>query len=208
VSDAELVQGSPEWLQARIGSVGSSEMPDVMRKLLKDGSRPAAYVNLMTRKAVERLTGKTINPYVTRAMMEGTVKEPEGRATYSFECDAPVQRMGLVRHPRIAGGHASPDGLVGDHGLVEIKCPEHTAHAATWITNVIDRDYLLQMQWQMACTERLWCDYVSYHPDFPAHRQLYVKRVEADKAMQAEMERELGLFIQGVNEMVAKLNGL
>jgi exodeoxyribonuclease (lambda-induced) len=203
MTDAELVQNSPEWLQARCGSVGSSEIADVMRRL-KNGEPAAGYLNLMARKVAERLTGRPIGGYQSRAMLEGQIKEAAGRASYAFVYE-PVTLIGLVRHPTIAGAHASPDGLVGEHGLVEIKCPEHAAHVAVLLTGTIDRDYLYQMQWQMAVTGRRWCDFVSYHPDFPPDHELYVQRFDRDLVVQAAMEGELRLFLKALDGATAKV---
>jgi hypothetical protein len=108
-------------------------------------------------------------------------------------------------HPRVKGSHASVDGLVGDRGLVEIKCLEPKAHLAALEGDKVPNDHHVQMQWQMACTGRDWCDYVSFNPDFPLKLQLYVKRVPRDPAKIKELEREIGKFVE---ELEAKLDKL
>lgn len=201
--DAELVQNSPEWLAARAGSIGASEVPDLMRKI-KSGGASATRASLMAKKLVERLTGQPVATFQSKAMAEGKAREAEARASYAFLV-APIERIGIIRHPLIKGAHASPDGLVGAHGLVEIKCPEHAAHLDLWLTETVDRDYALQMQWQMACTGRHWCDFVSYHPDFPAALQLYVKTVDRDPELMIEMEGEVQKFIGELERKIETL---
>ena len=114
--------------------------------------------------------------------------------------------MGLVAHPSIKGAHASPDGYVGEHGLIEIKCPLPAAHLDTLLGETISNDYLVQMSWQMACTGRIWCDYVSFNPDFPPRMQLWIKRVHREPSLIAGLEREIATFIKDVEAKVLKLS--
>src|SRR5690606_27016310 len=106
-----------------------------------------------------------------------------------------VRQVGLVLHPTIDMACASPDGLVGDDGLVEIKCPNTATHIQTLPDEAIDGKYIKQMQFQMACTGRLWCDYVSFDPRLPAEMQLFIARVERDPKMIAELEAETRAFL-------------
>lgn len=205
MSDAELVQGSPEWHAARSGSVGSSDVADVMRKL-KTGEPSASRAQLMARKIAERLSRRPIGGYQSRAMLEAQAKEAEARSSYAFMYDVEVKLIGLVRHPTIVGAHASPDGLIGAHGLIEIKCPEHAAHLDVLLTTKVPRDYFLQIQWQMAVTGRRWCDFVSYHPDFPPELQLAVNRVDRDLVLMAEMEAAVRVFLADLEKKIAQLS--
>jgi putative phage-type endonuclease len=203
--DAELIQGSPEWHAARCGSVGSSEIPDMVRKI-KSGGVSATRASLMARKFCERMSGVPIVGYVSKAMLDGKEKEAEARSSYAILHNATIVRIGLVRHPLIKGAHASPDGLVGDLGLVEIKCPEHAAHLAMVESEKVDRDYRIQIAWQLACTGRHWCDFVSYHPDFPPALQVFEQRVERDPLLMAELEGEVGIFLAELDRKIEALN--
>jgi len=196
-------QGSPEWLAARAGSLGASQLHEALART-KSGWG-ASRGSLLSRLAVERLTGVPVSTFVNAAMAHGTATEPLARETYAFVHDASVAEVGLVIHPTIQGTHASPDGLVGEDGLVEIKCPQHQQHMATLLGEPIKDAYRMQMQWQMACTGRAFCDFVSFHPEFPAEMQLWVKRVERDEAAIAEMEREVETFLA---ELDAKITAL
>jgi YqaJ-like viral recombinase domain len=200
----QLVQNSPEWRLARCGSVGASDVPDAVRKV-KSGGVSASRMNLIAVKVLERLTGVPYNGYRSRPMEEGHEKQPLAAAAYAFMTDAAIEPIGLVRHPRLEGAHASPDGLIGPAGLIEIKCPQPAAHLDMLMTERIDRDYLFQMQWQMACTARAWCDFVSFNPDFPPAMQLWVKRVPRSEEAIAELEAEVALIVREIDYRVSAL---
>ena len=199
-----LQQGTDAWRIARCGSVGASDAPRVVRKI-KSGGYSADRESLMADKVLERLTGVPVEPYKSAAMLQGTAREPDARMLYSMIKDVEVEEVGLVPHPGVMGSHASPDGLIGLDGLVEIKCPLPAAHLDTLITETISNDYLVQMSWQMACTGRAWCDYVSFNPDFPARMQMFVKRVPADAKFIGELEREIAGFIRELEQKVERL---
>lgn len=199
----ELVQGSPEWLAARAGSLGASEVPDAIAKT-KTGWG-ASRANVMAAKITERLTGKPAETYTNAAMQWGTQTEPDARAAYEFMRDVDVELVGLVKHPTIAGSHASPDGLVGSDGLIEIKCPNSATHIETLLNQEVSGRYVTQIQWQLACTGRQWCDFISFDPRMPASMQLYVQRVERDQARIDELEDIVRGFI---TELEAKIKDL
>jgi putative phage-type endonuclease len=200
---AELVQGSEAWRLARAGSLGASQIGDAMAKT-KTGWG-ASRENLQATLVVERLTGKPVNGYKSQAMIEGTEREPQARAAYSFHTNAEVVEVGLVPHPTINNTHASPDGLIGNAGVLEIKCPEHKAHLDFLLTTTIPQKYALQCQWQMACTGRAWADLAFWHPDFPPAMQLAVCRVQRDDKLIAELEHEARVFLA---EVAAKVEAL
>lgn len=199
----DLEQGSPEWLQARCGSLGASRIADALART-KSGWG-ASRGNLLTELVCERLTGTPTECFVSDAMRHGTEQEPHARAMYEFLHDAEVKQVGLVLHPTIKGTHASPDGLVGEHGLIEIKAPSSRVHIETLMGAPINDRYIKQMQWQMAVCERAWCDFVSFDPRLPAEMQLFVKRVPRDDELIAELEREVAAFLEEVDETVASL---
>lgn len=203
MDDLQLVQGSEAWRLARAGSVGASSVADLMAKT-KSGWG-ASRANLMARIICERLTGEPQESYVNAAMQHGTDTEPQARSAYAFMRDVDVVEVGLIRHPSIAGAHASPDGLVGEDGLLEIKCPNTATHIETLLSGEIADRYLKQMQFQMACTGRAWTDFVSYDPRLPGDLQVFIKRIPRDDALIAEIEDAVRFFVV---ETEAKLRRL
>lgn len=199
----ECTQGSDEWIAARVGKVGASRIADIVAKTKTGYSTSRA--NYAAELVAERLTGKKTDGYTNAAMQWGTDNEPTARAMYEFMRNAAVTEVGIVLHPAIANAQASPDGLVGDDGLVEIKCPLTATHISTLRGGEIDGRYAKQMQWQMACTGRAWCDFCSFDPRLPAEMQLHVRRVNRDPVMIAELEREVRTFLKEIDETVADL---
>jgi putative phage-type endonuclease len=199
----EIVQGSPEWFALRCGKATASRIADI---LAKTKSGPSAMrANYAAELIAERLTGTAAAGFTNAAMQWGTEKEPEARAAYIFAREADVDEIGFVHHPRIEMSGASPDGLVGKAGLVEIKCPNTATHIDALINQSIPGKYVTQMQWQMACTGRDWCDFVSFDPRLPPPMQLFVKSVARDQALIEEMEREVESFL---GEVAAKVDRL
>ena len=199
-----LQQGTDEWRQARCGSIGASDAPRVVRRI-KNGYS-ADRENVMAEKVLERLTNVPFQLYKTAAMLQGTAREPDARMTYELVKGVEVEQIGLVPHPLIKGAHASPDGYVGNLGLVEIKCPEPAKHLDTLLNETISNDHTVQMMWQLSCTRRHWCDYVSFNPDFPAKMQMWVRRVPRDAKLISELEREIAQFIKEVDQKVERLS--
>lgn len=199
----DIPQGSPEWQQARCGSLGASMISDALAKT-KSGWG-AMRANLQTRLLIERITGVPQDSYQSQAMIDGIDREPDARAAYCFLAGAEVQTVGLIRHPEIDGSHASPDGLIGDNGVLEIKCPQPSAHLAALLGEPIPQKYLYQMLWQMRCADREWADYVSYSPQFPVEMQLVWKRVPRDDKMIASIESEVRIFLSELDEKVSQL---
>ena len=199
-----LQQGSNEWRQARCGSVGASDAPRVVRRTKTGYS--ADRDSLMAEKVLERLTDTPFEKYKTLAMLKGIEREPEARLLYSMVRGVEVDEVGLVQHPFVVGSHASPDGYVSGTGLIEIKCPEPAKHLDTLVSEQISNDHIVQMQWQMACTGRHWCDFVSFNPDYPAAMSLWVKRIHRDPAFISDLEREISIFIREVDRKVEQLS--
>lgn len=201
-----MEQGSPEWFAARCGKVTASRIADVMAKT-RNGYG-AGRKNYMAELVAERLTGIKAQGFTSAAMMHGIETEPEARANYEFMTNSEVTEVGFVDHPIIEMTGASPDGLVGDDGLVEIKCPNTATHIDTLLGSNIDRKYVLQMHWQMICTQRKWCDFVSFDPRMPVEMQLYIARVELDAELAEEITAEVGKFLSELSAMVEKLKTL
>ena len=191
--EAQIIQGSPEWMQARVGSLGASRISEATART-KTGWG-ASRANLMAELLVERLTGRPTDKFTTTAMQTGTLREPDARAGYEFVKSVDVREVGIIRHPRIRGTHASPDGLIGDDGMIEIKAPQPAAHLEILLSGTIPNKYMLQMAWQMCCADRAWCDFVSYNPDFPGSMNIFIKRVHRSPEQEKELEAEVASFI-------------
>lgn len=200
----DCAQGSQEWLTARAGKVTASRIADLMAKTRTGWG--ASRANYMAELVAERLTGNVAEGFTNAAMQWGTEKEPEARAAYEFYRDATVEQVGFVLHPTIDLTGCSPDGLVGADGMVEIKCPNTATHLDTLLGEGIAEKYIKQMQWQMRCCERAWCDFVSYDPRLPARMQLFVQRVKRDNNLISEIEHETLIFLREIGEKVAALN--
>ena len=196
-----MEQGSPEWLAARAGKVTASRINDVMA-----AKSTAAYRDYRAQIVAEILTGQPQESGFTNAAMQwGTEQEKFARAEYEMFCAWTVDEVGLVIHPTIEQGAASPDGLVSTDGLVEIKCPKTATHLQTLVDKKQPRQYENQMLWQMACTGRQWCDFVSYDPRLPEDLQLFVHRFDRDQERIDAIEEAVKQFLTEVNEMIDKI---
>ncbi|MFP5078262.1 lambda exonuclease family protein [Rhizobium sp. YIM 134829] len=200
----EIIQGSPEWHALRCGKVTASRVADVVART-KSGWG-ASRSNYAAELIAERLTGVAAEGFTNAAMQWGTDQEPNARLAYEFMQNVTVEQIAFVVHPRIGDSGASPDGLVGEDGLVEIKCPNTATHIDTLIKQDIPAKYITQMMWQMACTGRQWCDFVSYDPRLPESMQLFVKRVTRDDAVIDELETAVAVFLD--TEVAAKVGAL
>lgn len=205
---ASIIQGSPEWFAARLGKVTASRVADIIAKINMGASASASRRNYMAQLVAERLTGQVAKGYSSPAMEWGSEVEAEARAAYEFYADADVQQVGFVPHLLIAEAGASPDGLVGQFGLVEIKCPNTATHIDNLINQKIPARYVTQMQWQMACTQRDWCDFVSFDPRMPESMKLFVQRVERDGPLIWELEQAVIAFLAETGEKVETLRSL
>jgi putative phage-type endonuclease len=200
-----MEQRTPEWYAARLGKVTASRVADIIAKTKSGYSTSRA--NYMAELVCERLTGKQAESYQNSAMLWGIEAEPFARETYleAMSTESFVE-VGLINHPTIENAGASPDGLVGEDGLVEIKCPNTSTHIDTLISQAIPAKYITQMQWQMACTGRQWCDFVSFDPRLPEELHIFVKRVDRDNEMIIELEREVEKFLSELDEKIATLS--
>ena len=198
-----LVQGTEEWKRARLGRVSASRIDDVMAKT-KTGYSTSRQ-NYMAELIAERLTGEPKEAFISSAMQWGTEREPEAREAYEFITGNDVAQIGFVPHPTIAMAGASPDGMIGDDGVLEIKAPLTSTHIDHLLSEKVPQKYVYQMQWQLACTGRTYADFVSYDPRLPLSMQLFIKRVPRDDALIADMEKEVRAFLAEVDEKVAAL---
>lgn len=199
-----IEQGTPEWFAARLGNVTASRVADVIAKTKSGYS--ASRENYMAQLICERMTNTVAESYSNAAMQWGTETEPLARAAYESYADVLVNEVGYIPHPIIERAGASPDGLVGLYGQIEIKCPNTATHIDTLLSETVPTKYITQMQWQMACTGGLWCDFVSFDPRLPDGLQLFVKRVERDNLYISTLEIEVTLFLSELEAKIFKLN--
>ena len=188
-----MQQGTDEWFAARLGKVTASRAADVMTK---KGS--AARANLSAQLVLERLTNTKGESFSSAAMQWGVDQEPFARAAYEAHSGVWVDTVGFVQHPTIERAGASPDGLVGHDGLVEIKCPNTATMIDTLLTGKVPGNYATQMQMQMACTGRAWCDYAVFDSRMPVKAQLFVKRVQRDQKFIDDLNKEIIAFLAEV----------
>ena len=201
-----MQQGTDSWHQIRCGKVTASRVADIIAKTKTGYS--ASRENYLAQLVCERMTGKPTESFTNAAMLHGTETEPFARAAYESVKDVLVQEVGFVVHPLIEDAGASPDGLVGDFGLVEIKCPNTATHIQTLLDQKVPEKYNTQMQWQMASTSRHWCDFVSFDPRMAEGLQLFIKRVEFDPVYVASLEKEVLNFLFDVEHKITQLNKL
>lgn len=197
-----MEQRTEEWFAARCGKVTASRVADVIAKTKTGYS--ASRANYLADLVVERLTGKPAATFSNAAMEWGTEQEPNARAAYSAKTGILVEEVGFIDHPTVAMSGASPDGFA-EEGLVEIKCPNTATHLEYILDGKSPQKYVTQMQWQMACTNRPWCDFVSYDPRLPKRLQLLVVRVPRDDEYIAMLETEVTKFLAELDD---KLNQL
>ena len=202
----EIVQGSDAWKALRLGKVTASRVADVVART-KTGPA-ASRANYMAQLIAERLTDTVAESYTNAAMQHGVDTEPEARAAYEFYQGVTVDQVAFVPHPKIDQAGASPDGLIGDDGLVEIKCPNTATHLETLLGQAVPAKYETQMQFQMACTGRKWCDFVSYDPRMPENMRLFIKRLSRDDKRIAELESEIAAFLLEMAVKLSELNSL
>lgn len=200
-----MEQRTDDWFKARLGKVTASRVADVVAKTKTGYS--SSRENYMADLIVERLTGQKASTFSNAAMEYGTLMEPNARAAYSARIGELVEEVGFIDHPTIPMSGASPDGLVGD-GLVELKCPNTGTHLEYLLAGEPPTKYVTQMQWQMACTGRPWCDFVSYDERLPEHLRVFVKRIPRDDKRIAELEAEVQKFLIELDEKLKKLENL
>ena len=200
---SDIEQGTDEWFAIRCGKVTASRVADVIATTKTGYS--ASRANYEAQLICEILTGKPAESFSNAAMQWGTETEPLARAQYELKTGEMVNQIGFVVHPMIEQAGASPDGLVGSEGLIEIKCPNTSTHLDTLLSQKVPSKYIVQMTWQMVCTGRKWCDFVSYDPRLPENLQLFVQRIELDEDYAKKLQNEVVMFLVEVNEKVEKL---
>lgn len=201
-----MEQRTEEWFAARLGKVTASRVADVVARTKSGYS--ASRDNYMAELICERLTGTKGEFFQNAAMVWGTEQEPRARAAYESAKGVLVEEVGFVPHTSIEDAGASPDGQVEDDGLVEIKCPNTNTHLDFLLSNKIPDKYVTQMMWQMACTNRQWCDYVSFDPRLPENMMIKIVRVRRDDTLIKNLENEVSLFLSELKLKMSTLANL
>lgn len=197
----DIEQGTDAWRAIKLGKVSASSITNCQMK-----DTTAGFRNYRARLVAERLTGVTEETFTSGDMQWGIDQEEFARAAYELESLNDVAEVGFVDHASIENFGCSPDGLVGDDGLVEIKCPKTATHMDYLIAGVMPKDYVKQVQTQLSCTGRKFCDFISYDPRMPIELQLFVVRVERDEEMIADIEKSAVIFLGCVSDMVESMN--
>lgn len=194
-----MIQGSDEWLEARLGRVTASCFSDVMAK-----GQGITRLKYMRRIVAERLTGKPIESYFNRDMELGTELEPFARLEYEAKTGNLVQEVGFIQHATLLAG-SSPDGLIDDDGGLEIKSVKPTVQIETIERGGYPYEHAAQVQGNLWILGRQWWDFVSYSPDMPERLRLYVYRVERNEEYIQNLEAEVIRFLAEAEEMYQRL---
>ena len=197
------IQRSDAWFESKLGCLSASRVYDIIPGAR--GGYLASRDRLMFELLAERITGRRTEKYVTAAMMLGIDMEPVARSAYEAAMGVPVTETGFHLHPTIPRFGASPDGLVGEDGLCEIKVPNTETALKAWAGEDIDPRYQYQMLTQMACTGRDWCDYVIYDQRLPLELEIYIKRVKRDKLVVQLIEMEAKKFLAELHEIESRI---
>lgn len=196
-----ILQRSEDWHADRCGKVTASRVKDIDAKPQKGKALNAISLTILT----ERLTGVQEETPTTKAMQWGIDQEPYAVAAYENETGNFVISTGLIDHPSIENCGASPDGLVGKDGQIEVKCPTPSVHLNTLLLQEVPSEYIPQITLQLACTRREWCDFVSYCPLLPEHLQIVVIRVYAKDLDIAGIEMAVIKFNQTIFKALQQL---
>jgi putative phage-type endonuclease len=200
-----VVQGTNDWHKLRLGKVTASRVADVLSKG-KTGES-ASRKNYRIELVAQRLTGQPAESFTNAAMEWGTATEPLARIAYELHTGSDVRQVAFIDHPTIEWFGCSPDGLIGDDGLLEIKSPNTTTHLDWMDDGKAPTKHIPQMMAQMACTGAQWADFCSYDPRLPEDLQLFIVRVERDQEYIDNMEKEVKKFLQEVEDTIVKLRG-
>ena len=205
MSNETLIQGSESWFAARIGKITASRLGDIMRTTKWGESTYKAKVRLEL--AIERITGKSASSItMNQAMRDGVDREPDARKLFEAITGKEVALCGSFDHPTVHNTSASPDGLIMDENAVlELKCPTHATHAKNLMSDKMPKNYVYQVQWQIACTESDFAYFASYHPDFPKDLRLKHVKVERDDSVIKSLEEEVRAFDISIEDLIIKI---
>lgn len=197
-------QGTDEWFNSRLGRATASHFADIMANG-RGGGESAGSINYRAQLVAERTSGQKAETYKSKEMQWGNDMEPLARLKYVLQSGNDVRESGFFAHNDIHAG-ASPDGLIGEDGAIEIKCPNTATHIETLKKQSVPTQYLWQIQGQLWMTGRKWCDFISHDPRLPGNASLFVKRVMRDDDKIAELEKKVREFLQKVDEETELIN--
>jgi len=205
MSNEELTQGSEAWFAVRNGKITASKLSDLMKKTKYGES--TYKTRLRMELAIERITGKSASPnFMNQAMHDGVEREPDARALFEATTGKEVALCGSFDHPEVVNTSASPDGLIrGENATLELKCPTHVTHAKNLLSDKMPKNYIYQVQWQIACTESDYAYFASYHPDYPPELRLKWVKVERDDDVIKSLEKAVRNFDAEVEDLITKL---
>jgi hypothetical protein len=199
-------QHTEQWWADRHGKATASRVWDIVARKQGRGDKLGDFTakrqNYLEEKVAERVTGKNRDRRKIAILDHRLELEPDARAYYEFDQEVRIQIVGFVDHPRIPMAGCSPDGLVGDEGGVEIKCCDAEGHLEIITAEFIKPEYLYQIHFNMACTDRLWWDFVAFNPDMPEDGKLWVKRIDRDEEIIAWLEQHVVEFNAEVDRKV------
>ncbi len=199
-------QQSEQWFKDRLGKVTASRLNDVVSRL-KNGDESSARANYKSQLICERLTGQIKDQFSTQDMRWGAECEAFARSSYEVEKGTIIEQIGFVPHPSIEMCGASPDGIVCD-GTIEIKCLTTKNHIDVLLTQKVPDEFINQIQWQMACTNKNWCDFVAFDPRLPEPLQMFIQRIERDNDKIKQLEEETIIFLCEIDEKINKLKNM
>jgi hypothetical protein len=204
-----VIQGSPEWIEARLGRVTSSGVSAVLSKG-RNGGIPITRNNYMDDLIAERMLGRPMDRiYMNDSMSWGTACEAEARTFYALTRDVDVEQVGFIDHPTIPMAGCSPDGLIGEDGFVEIKSPNTDTHLETCRKGTVPSKYIKQVLWQAACMpSRKWVDFCSYDPRLEDRsKRLFRKRLDLEEYREdiAQLEDAVRQFLADMEPVEARV---
>lgn len=198
----EFEQGSAEWHSVRLGMITASRMSDVLSK--GRGKAPSKTAETyMIELIAERLTGEAKPFFENEAMRHGSETEPQARAMYELVSGNEVEEVAFIEHDDYVG--VSPDGIIGEDGLLEIKCPNTTTQIKRFLSGKYSTDYTAQIQAQLWVSGRQWCDFVSFDPRLDVDACYLVERVERDEEYIEEMAAKVQAFVDVMKKNLVKL---
>ncbi len=200
-----LLQRNDNWQSERIGKITASSIKDLNAKPKAGQALNSTMLKVLT----ERLTGLSQDDDISNkpCVKWGIEQEPFAITAYENRTGSFVVQTGLINHPNIKLSGASPDGLVGDDGQIEVKCPSTTTHLNTVLTGEIPREYIPQITWQLAVTGREWCDFISFDPRIDSELSLFIKRVYAKDLDIQVLENEVIKANELLDKLIQQLNG-
>jgi putative phage-type endonuclease len=197
-------QGSQEWLDLKAGYISGSKMSDMMA-----GGKGLTRETYKMKLVAERLTGKAAAmSFKSAAMIKGNEDEPLAREHYAFMQDVETTQVSFVYHDSIDWCGASPDSLIDDDGILEIKCPNIETHIKYLLEDKIPRDYALQMQWLLTCCARDWCDWMTYSKEMPPRLRAKIVRVYRDEKVIKSLEDAAKKLNEEIDEIINQLGNL